>query len=161
MRELDRLENPFDRNADPVHVTASAVVVGPRGTVLHRHRRLGTWMQPGGHIDAGERPEEAAVRETVEETGLSPRHPPSGQCLLHVDVHRAPVCEAHLDLRFLLLAPDDDPRPAAGESPDAAWFAWDDAEALADDALIGALRRARHVVTAEHLAGWEGAARGR
>ena len=51
--ELDRLDDPFDRNADPTHVTASAIVVGDRGIVLHRHRRLLRWMQPGGHLDPG------------------------------------------------------------------------------------------------------------
>ena len=31
----------------------------------------GTWGPPSGHIDYGERPEEAAVRETQEETGVT------------------------------------------------------------------------------------------
>ncbi|MBO0894722.1 MAG: hypothetical protein J2O39_10120, partial [Acidimicrobiales bacterium] len=48
LEELERLAFPLDRDADPVHVTGSAVVVGRRGTVLHLHKRLGRWMQPGG-----------------------------------------------------------------------------------------------------------------
>ena len=56
LAELDRLDDPFDELADPVHVTASAIVVGRRGTVLHLHKRLARWMQPGGHIDPGESP---------------------------------------------------------------------------------------------------------
>ena len=63
------LPRPFDQEADPVHVTGSAVVVGRRGTVLHLHKRLHRWMQPGGHIDPGEAPWEAARRESEEETG--------------------------------------------------------------------------------------------
>src|SRR5688500_10821251 len=39
--------------------------------LLHWHRRLGLWLPPGGHIDPGELPDEAAVRETLEETGLA------------------------------------------------------------------------------------------
>jgi 8-oxo-dGTP pyrophosphatase MutT (NUDIX family) len=31
---------------------------------------VGKWVIPGGHIDEGETPEEAAVRETFEETGI-------------------------------------------------------------------------------------------
>ena len=54
LAELDRLAEPCSREADPVHVTASALVVGPRGLLLHVHKRLGRWMQPGGHIDPGE-----------------------------------------------------------------------------------------------------------
>lgn len=38
--------------------------------LLHRHRKLGLWLPPGGHIDEGELPDEAAVRETFEESGV-------------------------------------------------------------------------------------------
>lgn len=142
LEELDRLGAPFDRDADPVHVTASAVVVGARGTVLHLHRRLGRWLQPGGHVETGEDPAQAAVRESREETGLALAHPDGGPQLVHLDVHPA-AGHVHLDLRYVLLAPDDEPSPGPGESPHARWFAWDEAEAIADDALVGALRRAR------------------
>jgi 8-oxo-dGTP pyrophosphatase MutT (NUDIX family) len=145
LAELDRLEDPFDEDADPTHVTASAVVVGPRGVVLHRHRRLHRWMQPGGHIDAGESPEDAAIRECGEETGLIVSHPPGGAELLHVDVHPAAAGHVHLDLRYLLQAADADPAPPPGESQEVAWFAWRDAEDLADEALVGALVAARRL----------------
>jgi 8-oxo-dGTP pyrophosphatase MutT (NUDIX family) len=140
--ELDRREWPCDRAASPVHVTASGVVIGQRGTVLHLHRRLGRWLQPGGHIDPGESPWSTALRESEEETGLLVEHPPGGPDLLHVDVHPA-LDHTHLDLRFLLIGPDQDPHPPAGESPEARWFSWEEAESVADEALVGALRAAR------------------
>ncbi len=143
LAELDRLADPFDEGADPVHLTGSAVVVGRRGTVLHLHKRLGRWMQPGGHCDPGETPAEAALRESEEETGLALAHPGSGPRLLHVDVHEAAQGHTHLDLRYLLLGPDQDPDPPAGESPEARWYDWDEAMAMADEALLGALRVAR------------------
>jgi 8-oxo-dGTP pyrophosphatase MutT (NUDIX family) len=146
LTELERLTDPFSEDADPTHLTASAVVTGRRGTVLHVHRRTGAWLQPGGHIEAGEPPWVAAVRETVEETGLAARHPDGGPALVHVDVHPAPRGHLHLDLRYLLLAPDEEPCPATGESPDARWFSWDDADAVADESLRNALRAARVVV---------------
>jgi 8-oxo-dGTP pyrophosphatase MutT (NUDIX family) len=138
--ELDRLPRPLDETADPVHVTSSAIVVGERGTVLHRHKRLGLWLQPGGHIEPGETPWDAAVRETAEETGLDAAHPAAGPRLLHVDVHDGGRGHTHLDLRYLLHAGPHDPAPPDGESPQVRWFAWDEAVAIADPGLAGALR---------------------
>jgi 8-oxo-dGTP pyrophosphatase MutT (NUDIX family) len=141
LSELDRLADPFDRNADLVHVTGSAIVSGPRGTVLHLHKRLGLWLQPGGHLDTGEAPWDAALREAEEETGLPVRHPAGGPQLVHLDVHLAAESHIHLDLRYLLLCDDAEPAPAAGESQQVRWFALDEAMAVADEGLVDALRR--------------------
>jgi 8-oxo-dGTP pyrophosphatase MutT (NUDIX family) len=142
---LERLPRPFDRDAGPEHVTGSAVVVGTRGTVLHRHRRLHRWLQPGGHLEPGEQPWEAALREAEEETGLRLTHPGDGPLLIHLDVHQAADGHTHLDLRYLLVGEDDDPTPQAGESPDVRWFSWEEALAVADDALVGALAAGRRL----------------
>lgn len=143
LAELDRLAAPFDQEADPVHVTGSAIVVGPRGTVLHLHKRLHRWMQPGGHLDAGETPWGAALRESVEETGLALQHADGAPHLVHLDVHPAARGHTHLDLRYLLTAPDRDPTPPPGESQQVQWFSWAEAIDAADDALVDALRRVR------------------
>jgi 8-oxo-dGTP pyrophosphatase MutT (NUDIX family) len=141
LAELARLPEPFDEDADPVHVTGSAIVSGPRGTVLHFHKRLHRWMQTGGHVDAGEAPWQAALRETVEETGLPARHPPDGPLLVHLDVHPAAKGHTHLDLRYLLLCDDAEPAPPPEESQQVRWFAWPDAVAAADEALVEGLIR--------------------
>jgi len=146
--ELDRLPRPFDQDADPTHVTASAVIVGDRGVILHRHRRLRRWLQPGGHVEPGEAPEVAVVRECIEETGLAVSHPEGGPSLIHVDVHPAARGHVHLDLRYLMNAPGDDPSPGAGESQEVAWFSWEAATDMADEALAGALRSARRLIGA-------------
>jgi 8-oxo-dGTP pyrophosphatase MutT (NUDIX family) len=139
---LGRLPRPFDREADPTHVTGSAIVVGLGGVLLHRHKRLGLWIQPGGHLEPGESPWEAARREAAEETGLRFAEWPAGPpALVHVDVHPGGQGHVHLDLRYVLeVEGDPTPRPAAGESQEVRWFAWPDAIEIADPGLSGFLR---------------------
>ncbi len=136
---LARLDRPFDEAAGPVHVTASALVLGPRGVLLHRHKRLGRWLQPGGHVDADEEPAAAARREATEETGIIIEGPVDGAPIIHVDVHPGGRGHTHLDVRYRFTAADVDPAPPPGESPEVAWFGWEEASAVADPGLATAL----------------------
>jgi len=52
------------------HFTVAVFVVWEGKILLHRHRKLGMWLPPGGHIERDELPDEAAVREVLEETGV-------------------------------------------------------------------------------------------
>ncbi len=52
------------------HFTVAVFVVWEGRVLLHRHRKLGMWLPPGGHIEENELPDDAAVREVFEETGL-------------------------------------------------------------------------------------------
>ena len=137
---FDRLDDPLSQESDPIHVTGSGIVVGPRGVVMLRHRRLGIWLQPGGHVDEGEMPWEASLRECREETGLDVSFaddldddgvPP----LIHVDVHAGGRGHTHLDLRYLVDGGAADPAPPDGESQEIDWFDWDAAIDLADDGV--------------------------
>jgi 8-oxo-dGTP diphosphatase len=73
---------------------AVAIVISHLGVLVGR-RRDGKppWVFPGGKIEPGESPEEAAVRETLEETGLRVRatrvigsrvHPVTGVRIVYV-----------------------------------------------------------------------------
>jgi 8-oxo-dGTP pyrophosphatase MutT (NUDIX family) len=145
LRQLAHLPAPFDREADPVHVTGSGIITGPGGVLLLEHRRLHIWVQPGGHLEAGEAPWEAARRESEEETGLrlmwtdgaGAGIPP----LVHVDVHPSAGGHTHLDLRYALAVEGDaQPRPPVGESQNVHWYPWAEAIAIADPGLAGLLR---------------------
>ncbi len=140
---LDRLTwpgDPFAESCHDNHVTASAFVISSRGVVLHRHRRLDIWVQPGGHVDRGETPEIAAVRETLEETGLAARHLEPVE-LFHLDVHPGPRGHTHYDLRYVMVAPPLDPSPSDGESPDVYWFDFVAAQARCEPSLVAAIAK--------------------
>ncbi len=50
--------------------TVAVFVTCGRRVLLLRHRRYRKWLPPGGHLRPGELPDEAALREVREETGL-------------------------------------------------------------------------------------------
>ena len=79
------------------------------------HKKLGAWLPPGGHIDPNELPEDAAVREVREETGLEVELLGTSQQLGSVDILIQPICillediqphHQHIDLIYFLLDQD-------------------------------------------------------
>jgi 8-oxo-dGTP pyrophosphatase MutT (NUDIX family) len=56
---------PFTRD-----FCVTVFVVHSGRVLLHYHRKLGRWLPPGGHIEPNELPDDAAVREVWEETGV-------------------------------------------------------------------------------------------
>lgn len=49
---------------------ATTFVVWRRKVLLHWHEKHGMWLPPGGHIEPNELPDDAAVREVLEEAGV-------------------------------------------------------------------------------------------
>jgi 8-oxo-dGTP diphosphatase len=54
------------------HITATGLVLNPEGNkgLMIFHRKLQIWLPPGGHVEPGELPHDAVVREVFEETGV-------------------------------------------------------------------------------------------
>jgi 8-oxo-dGTP pyrophosphatase MutT (NUDIX family) len=141
---LDALPEPFSREQPGAHFTASALVVDEarERTALVHHRKLGIWVQPGGHIDPDEAVEQAALREVREETGLAGRL----EGLIHLDVHEIPdrpdfPAHLHLDVRFLVVA--DGELTLSEESHDVQWMTLDDAVARGDASVSRLIESAR------------------
>lgn len=76
----------------PKQLTASGFVLHPeRKLLLVHHKKLGVWLYPGGHVEANESPDDAVVREVLEETGIQTR------ILGSLDVELAdPVADVHV-----------------------------------------------------------------
>lgn len=51
--------------------TVAVLVVHDGRILLHRHKKLNRWLPPGGHVEPNELPDETALREVLEETGVS------------------------------------------------------------------------------------------
>ena len=102
-------KNPSSRSNILGHITASGLAVNNGKVLLIFHPHIKRWLQPGGHIDAGETPIDAAIREVYEETGLICELA-AGSCdPLDIDVHIIPSNPTkgeeehlHIDLLFLL-----------------------------------------------------------
>jgi 8-oxo-dGTP pyrophosphatase MutT (NUDIX family) len=149
-----RHPDPFDRRIPEGHLTGSALVLAAPGdrVLLLFHRKLGRWLQPGGHAEPGETTGEAvALREAAEETGiLGLALHPAAPRPLDVDVHDIPARGAepahqHLDLRYLVLAPTLAPLARSmAEARALRWFAWCELAGLdLDPGLRRALATAR------------------
>jgi 8-oxo-dGTP pyrophosphatase MutT (NUDIX family) len=110
--QINKKSNPFDRRTLPGHITASSIVMEDGRLLMIFHPSLNKWLQPGGHLESGETPLQAAKREALEETGIS--------CELHkwhdehctpidIDIHPIPEniqkresMHLHYDFRYLL-----------------------------------------------------------
>jgi len=136
LRFIDANADCLWRTCQRGHLTGSAWIVDPsrRRTLLTLHRKLGKWLQLGGHADGESDLSEVALRETREESGLESVHLLSAD-LFDLDCHWIPErkCDAghhHYDFRFLVEADDRAPLIVSEESHQLAWIDLDDVHRL-------------------------------
>lgn len=124
--------------------TATTFVVTEDKTLLLLHRKLGKWFPPGGHIEPGELPDEAALREVREESGLDVELLDGGRSIGAIRMLPQPVCilledisadHQHIDLIYFARVRGGVLAPAEREASAARWFSWDDLAApeIAED----------------------------
>lgn len=126
------------------HFTGSSWLVSGDGrrVLLTHHRKLGRWLQLGGHADGDEDLARVALREAEEESGLRGlRVEPE---IFDLDRHWNPQRREvpghwHYDVRFVVHAEGSEVFAVSEESLD---LAWRDIEEMADDESMDAsLRR--------------------
>lgn len=141
-------ERCFERQHLAGHVTGSAWILDARDAhvVLLHHKKLGLWLQPGGHADGDPDVFRVALKEAEEETGLfdlAPIH----QGIFDVDVHAIPARPAkgsrgaepahfHYDVRFAFRAPEGASLTLSDESHAVRWVAREDVPRFTRDASV-------------------------
>ena len=134
----------FRRERLAGHFTASAWVVAADGarTLLTHHRKLGLWLQPGGHADGDTELPRAALKEAEEETGLPGLRIESG--IFDLDRHWIPEHKRvpahwHYDVRYVVRAGADEAFVVSEESHALAWR--EIAELAQEEAADASVRR--------------------
>ena len=118
----------FERSLLTGHITGSAWIVDKsrQFTLLTHHRKLNKWFQTGGHCDGDSDVINVAMKEAMEETGLT-NIQAINTTIFDIDIHEIPERKGvpthlHYDVRFLLEADMNEPLIVSSESSDLAWI---------------------------------------
>ena len=119
------------------HFTATGIVFNENGEILMiKHRKLGVWLPPGGHIDKNELPCKAVLREIFEETGVQAKvitaaqetGIPMDSCELPLPMQillediEGTGLHNHIDMIYLCLAENPALKPQENEIDGIGWF---------------------------------------
>jgi 8-oxo-dGTP pyrophosphatase MutT (NUDIX family) len=122
--------------------TVAVFVVDQSRVLLLFHRRLRKWLPPGGHIEPNELPDDAAVREVREETGVAVRlWGPAGAGALGeprpltrpAGIQLEPIAPGHehIDLVYFAVPVDPGSQPVANDEVEGVrWSSMSEVERL-------------------------------
>ena len=124
-------KNPqcFDRE-NVGHITGSVWLINHEQThtLLTHHKKLGIWVQLGGHADGDSHIPTVALKEAHEESGID-NLTFITKDIYDIDIHLIPnKCKVHYDVRYLIKAPENAQYIVSEESHDLAWVALDKIE---------------------------------
>ena len=127
---------------EKIDFTVAIFVVHDGRILLIHHRKLDKWLPLGGHIELDEDPEQAALREAREESGLDvellgerpPTTSPCTRALIaprFLDIHRISDTHEHIGLLYWARPKDSAQiKLAAEEHHDIRWCRAEDLERL-------------------------------
>lgn len=115
------------------HFTVTVAVVYKDKVLLHLHKKMNLWLFVGGHMSENELPEETAIREVKEETGLdvalfnegSTKKTDTAKYLIqprHLLLAYVNDQHQHMDLIYYAQSDSDQVDPAVGESNNLQWL---------------------------------------
>jgi hypothetical protein len=126
---LNSHEGCFERSLSIGHFTGSCWLVNRDGTkfLLTLHKKIGRWLQLGGHADGDPDLARVSLKEAREESGLRNIELLSDE-IFDIGVHliseyKGIRAHYHYDVRFLLKTTDNDEDiQISDESNDLRWF---------------------------------------
>jgi 8-oxo-dGTP pyrophosphatase MutT (NUDIX family) len=124
-----------------IDFTVAIFIVKAGKVLLIHHRQLDKWLPVGGHIELDEDPEQAALREAKEESGLDvellgERPPTTGsgtRALISprfLDIHRITDNHEHIGMIYWARPRNGTLALAAAEHHDIRWCTTEDLEEL-------------------------------
>jgi 8-oxo-dGTP pyrophosphatase MutT (NUDIX family) len=126
---------------EKIDFTVAIFIVHGEKILLIHHRKLDKWLPLGGHIELDEDPEQAALREAKEESGLDvellgerpPTTSPGTRALIaprFLDIHRINDTHEHIGLIYWARPQSGSATLAAEEHHDIRWCSSADLETL-------------------------------
>ncbi len=112
-------------------------VVYQNKVLFIKHKKLGIWLPVGGHVEPDEDPETAALRETLEESGLVVElvgerpsvNMPNGRCLIspaYLDIHQISPTHQHIGMAYFARSHTDEVKLAPDEHDAIRWLTKED-----------------------------------
>lgn len=126
---------------DKIDFTVAIFIVHDGKVLVIHHRKLNKWLPIGGHIELDEDPEQAALREAKEESGLDveligerpPTTEPGTRALIgprFLDIHRISDTHEHIGMIYWARVKSGSTTLAAEEHHDIRWCTAAELEAL-------------------------------
>jgi len=123
------------------HFTATTLIVHQNKVLLHLHKKLNIWIPVGGHIDRDELPQETALREIKEESGLEVKlYNPDKQIEMgdvrqlirpmYILLENINQFHQHIDFIYYAQADTFELKPQNNETNNLKWFSIDEVKQL-------------------------------